>query len=88
MWQLSQSYHVRPSELLGISGNAFHAWMVDRAVWAFASEIEHHQEVAVGRLPNKAKEATKDHVRAQVLNAFLDIDPTTTPKAFRDPSGR
>ena len=60
--------------------------MVDRAVYVFAMAIEQDQETAVGRLPKDAKEATHQHVRSRVLDAYLGIDSATTPGRYRDPA--
>lgn len=84
---MSQAYHARPSSILGIS-EGLPAFAVDRAVLAFAKNVESEQEVAVGRLPKNAKEATINFTRQRVLDAFLGIDPVAAPGRFRDPATR
>lgn len=80
---MSQAYHARPSQLLGVSDDT-HAWMVDRAVWTFARAVENDQEVAVGRLPKNAKPSTQDHVRQRILDQYLGID--AAPGRYADPA--
>lgn len=83
---MAQTFHVRPSELLGLRGNDPRALFLDRAITFFGRSIEDDQESAVKRLPKKASETMQTNARRRILDAYLGIDPTTTPGRFRDPA--
>lgn len=81
---MAELYHARPSHILGAS-DPFAAFCIDRAVMTLIQAIQHDQEVAVGRLPKNAKQATQDMVRQRVLDSYLGIDPAQVKGRFRDP---
>jgi len=81
---MAQSFHARPSDVLGIVDRVS-AFCLDRAIFTFASAIEHDQEVATGRLPKSAKEATHNHVRQRILDAYLGIDTQKAKGRFAAP---
>lgn len=81
---MAEAYHARPSAILGV-GDPFAAFCVDRAVLTLVQAIQNDQEVAVGRLPKNAKQATQDMVRQRVLDSYLGIDPAKVKGRFRDP---
>jgi hypothetical protein len=83
---MSQAYHTKPSDVLGVGG--FAAFAIDRGIHRFAITIEREQDIAAGRLPSKAKEATVTHVRQRVLDAFLNVETVTTPGRFADPAAK
>lgn len=87
LWELSQAYHTKPSSILGVT-EGLPAFAIDRAVWTFAREISNAQEVAVGRLPKNAKDATVSYVRDRVLHTFLGLDNADTPGRFKEPTMR
>jgi hypothetical protein len=83
---MASTLHVRPSELLGVSGTEPRALFLDRAVMYFGRTVEADQEAAEKRLPKKASEGMRQSVRQRVLDQYLGIDSATVPGRFRDPA--
>ncbi len=79
---MSQAYHTRPSELLGID-STHRAFYLDRQVWAFGSDLEGKMSEA----ESKAKSTSQSKAaRMRVLNNALA--PSGGVRRFRDPAAR
>lgn len=88
---MAKSYHVRPSELLGLGRESYLAFSVDRAVWVFGACVEEDMENAEAALPVTADRNRRIAVRQAVLDAYLHSGDELSPAApvqkgrFADP---
>lgn len=78
-WQLSKTYHCRPSELYGIE-HPVQQFYFDRAVWVFGSTVDNEVDKA-GEKAKKPKAA--EQARLRVLNKWLGAETV----GFRAPAG-
>jgi hypothetical protein len=87
---MSKLYNTLPSVILGVDGDSWWAWSLNKAVYLFGSHIDHEMDEAEDRL-DKSKEANKarikrkraQQVRQAVLNKYLG---TSIRGRFRDPA--
>ena len=85
MYQLTNHYHCRASELLGIK-DPWEAFQIDRAVYAFGSQLSAELESCEGK--NKSEIEGK---RLRVINKWLPkaVDASgTSQRRFADPASR
>lgn len=77
-WRLSQTYRVRPSNLLGLDPEGVEALYLDRAVYVFGTAVESSIEGArEGKTGSQAQSAAMG-----ALNRWLGKDDA---QAFRQP---
>lgn len=88
---MATTYHVRPSDLLGVRDNSYMAFSIDRAVWLFGISIEHDMDQAqnsprLGKTPTgEQMTAARQAVYEQYMNVTDIIPVTPPPGRFADP---
>lgn len=79
---MADTYHCRPSELLGLQGDPVTAFYVDRALFAFGTTIDSELEKAAEKGKTDASRAMKQQM---VLNRWLRAEGGGR---FRDPAAK
>ena len=82
MWQMSSRYHVRPSALVDIE-DAYTAWCLDEAVFAYGMGVEAAMKQAESAAPTAE---TRNGARYAKLRQLLTYDrnaPVTVVPAAR-----
>jgi hypothetical protein len=78
---MSQTYQVRPSELLGLT-NKLHSYFLDRAVFRFGGAIDEDLEIATRNVKTDSQRAQKQ----QMVLRRWDVIEEGTKGRFRDPA--
>lgn len=88
LWKIATAYHVRPSDLIGLTDDGLAAYHFDSAVWTFGTEVDEALRQAVeprktGRKTKPLSEAQQRHAVATVLEKWLGV---TGLKRYKDPA--